>query len=245
MNENKSESYKRLGELDVLKTLKDYARVNLSGRHTLDEAKSREVPNWLETIKDVPQATLLFSPESDQIVWDKLISKIDEAAQRHGIELWCAVRDYPLHLTMVHNDFKELEDPELAAKAKQFANENEELRKRAAGFSHLQVRCEFPITNGNDVMLASGQVPAELVAFRDGAAELFREHGFTPVIRNHIFITIARIKHLPEEGKAEKLKAFEHDLVRIRHDISRDPLVLTADKVYTGVKVADKKREEL
>lgn len=242
-------------------SLKAYAREDLQGRKKLGAGKSMGMDAWPEWWNNMPQAQLLFTRETEDAIEKRLIEPLEEAARKRGIELWYTVRDYPLHLTLLHEGTYGPRDEGFRERAEKLVdqkNSGSPLRKLGEKLKGVHFPGEYLVTDGNSVMLTSSHIPPEIEAYRDEAGKIFSEHAFTPVKKQQVFVTVARIKSLPadEKQKQAALRGFRDDLIRIRHSIAPQlegeavprgagtPIDLSIEKVHTGMSIQDKKREE-
>lgn len=242
--------------------LRAYGRVDLQGRRKLGAGEATGMDAWPEWWNDMPQAHVLFTRETEDAIEERVIRPLEEAARKHGIELWYAIRDYPLHLGLLDERTYGPHDETFRERAEKLVNQknlNSPLRKLGEKLAGVHFPGEHLITDGNSVMLTSSHIPPEIEAYRNEAGKIFSEHAFTPFKKQKVFVTVARIKSLPadEELKRAALQGFQDDLIRIRHSIApqlegesvpggaRPPIDFSIEKVHTGMSIQNKKREEL
>ena len=233
----------RYKERDVINK---YARNDLAGRKALlneDVVEMKDIPAWWY---ECPNASFVFDPASEEEVRERVIKPMEEAARECGIGYWFTGDIHPIHATAQAGDIKDRSDTAEWKRARELFENSTELHESARTFAGMKIPFKYLIVNGSIVTLTCTEIPPEVKTFREQASALLEKSGFKALSReNTLHISVARIKSLPDEDRAEQLRRFRDLMIKLRHQISAHPLELEVDHMFVGGNVQGKKREEL
>jgi len=233
----------RYKERDIFRK---YAGNDLAGRKALvgeNLVEMKEIPEWWY---ECPNAAFVFSSESEEEVRERIIKPMEDAARDCGIEYWFTGDIHPIHATAQAGDIKDRSDTAEWKRARELFEESSELHESARIFAGMKIPFKYLIVNGSIITLTCTEIPPEVKTFRDQASALLEKSGFKALsMENTLHISVARIKSLPNEDRAGQLRRFRDLMIKLRHEISKNPLQLEVDHMFVGGNVQGKKREEL
>ena len=223
-----------------------YAGNDLKGREALVDGRlveMKEIPEWWY---ECPNAAFVFSPDSEAEIRERVIKPMEEAARECGIEYWFTGDIHVIHATAQAGDIDDRSNKAEWQRARGLFEGSTELHESARAFEGMKIPFKYLIVNGSIITLTCTEIPPEVKAFREQASALLEQNGFKALpMENKIHISVARIKSLPHEDRAEQLRRFRDLMIKLRHEISASPLQLKVDHLFVGGSVQGKTREEL
>jgi len=215
--------------------LRRYAKIDSEGRKTIKKSPEtiEEASPYSEKYKDRFHTSLLFSPESIKLLQERVIDRIVEIAAKLGIGLMVAGQDYSVHSTL---------------KDGYYQGENNIIRDQAfnrlrqdSGFEEISelvegktIKYKYLLIDKGNVLLTCHNIPAVVENVRGRIIQKFEGEQIKPLsYENILHITAARIKGFPmDKTKREVFKQFKQELVKLRHEISSDPLSLEVVGIF-------------
>ena len=221
-----------------------YARNDLAGRKALDRSEPKVLGEHPKLWEQDFTSFLIFTPESEALIQKRVIDRIKTIGDKLGIEFFLAGKDYPMH-SIAQSSVYETED---AAKRMEVYEQarSPEMQERMEKWSGMPITYKYLMVNDNAITLNSTEIPAEIKDFRESVKPALEGHGIKVLpMENILHITIARITKLPDQDREERLQEFKKELIKLRHELSSDPMQLTVDHGWLGTGITYSKREDI
>jgi hypothetical protein len=208
-----------------------YADIDLRGRKAVAEAAIDEFSYSPEEMQRRFNVAAQFEPASEQLFNQRVTAALEQAERDFGIKFIIAGRDFPLHTTLLEG--KDAGD-DLAGREKKFGELSTDLgdtlRRSLTGQA---IEFKYLLIDKGNLILTSVQIPEEITAVRTSLDQSYQSHALNTLpMTNILHATVARMTQLPEAK--ETLKQYRDAMIKLRHDISADPLKLRVGDVYTG-----------
>lgn len=216
---------------------KKYALIDLAGRGAINERNIQEFAGFSEDLKKNFTGVMEFTPESQQVVQKRILSRIQEIGTECGIGLLLAGRDYPLHATILEGRLQEdLGDVGLRDEAFTSIGESEGFKQAVVQLEGLNLEYKYLLIDKGNILLTAIDIPDQIVKAREALADVYKEQGLAPrPMDNILHISLARIAKIPKgENATELLKKYKEEMIKLRHLVSADPLMLRVFSISSG-----------
>lgn len=211
--------------------LKNYARIVRRGKRTISEDRVPEFGDFDPGLANRFNIALLFDPQSEALLQDRVVTGVQEAAQSLGLGLSLAGRNFPTHSTLIEGDFQ---GNDFTKRAEVFASLSADPRddRVTQELVGLELNFKYLLLDGGNSILTAVDIPDEILKAREDLAGILGEQELKLRVPRHILhITVSRITKLPEEGRAEKLQEYARRIGALRKEVSANPLTLRVGAV--------------
>lgn len=203
-----------------------YARIDLSGRKGLSE----DEPNIVEFTGFSPEleknfsSVLTFSAETEKEIQERVLNRIHAAGLASNIEFFESLKDYPLHATLLEglssDGAQKRQDVFDAIVTDGMTNSMLEALKG------VELEFKYVLLDKGNVLLTAIDIPQAVLEIRKSLAELYEKSGLTVrPLENILHMSVARMKKVPKgEGVHNLFTEYKNNMVRLRHDISANPI---------------------
>lgn len=228
---------------------KKYASIDLSGRKSLRNKEVREFPGFSEDLRERFSAALIFNQESETLLKQRVVSRVKEIGERQGIKFLLAGEDYPLHSTVLEGKMTasvvtgsedSIEDRRIVT-VRETQNDTE-LQEELSRLAGMHVTYKYLLLDKGNVLLTATDIPPDVLAARTALNRIYSKYGIAAIpLENILHISIARMKEIPGEDQLEAFQGYKEGMIKLRHEISSDPLDLkvsyiNADESYRFLK---------
>lgn len=208
--------------------LQKYANINRNGKEAVRNEDIVKFEGFPESIKNRFISAVTFDEHSSSQLESRVLSKLKELEDKTGIEFVMALRDYPLHSTLMEGEYKGDNQDE---RDELFERLTDDLPLDIQG---LKLQYDYVLIDKGNVLLVAKTIPEEVLKARESLKNFYGDSGLKPLLlENILHCSLARIKSLPADFAPDK---YTKELIDIRHSVSNldEPLVLTVGRVVKG-----------
>jgi len=210
-----------------------YAEIDLDGRKTLEnpgEIEGFQSPeNWESNFNVVAE----FDAESREEIESRILSKLKEIEAELRLPLLIAGRDFALHTTV--QLASQSEDPERQKRLFEELMSDNKISASMDSMVGVPVEYKYILIDKGNVLLGSVDMPEAILKAREEIGKNYELKGVKPVsYENILHITLARITDSSGEGKEAVPEEYRNRLIKLRHEISSQPITVTIDRVVRG-----------
>jgi hypothetical protein len=210
-----------------------YAKIDLEGRKALKKEDSvNKFEGFSENLKNRFGTVMIFNEESKKLLKESLIDKIESISKETEIDFALAGRDFPIHSTLLEG----LCDDEKTSKAVfEKIKGNIELIEVINSLNNLEVEFKYLLIDKGNILLTCINIPKEILIARGAINKILEENGLKPLQLNNILhISIARMTNFPAIEQGQKFNEYKEKVVKLRHEISSNPIKLKISEVLAG-----------
>ncbi len=203
--------------------LKKYAGIDMRGRNNLESGNIQEFTGFPEVIKNRFISAMEFTPESIDMIENRVTCKLEDIEAKYGIKFSLVGRDYPLHITLMEGLYTgEQEDQ----REEIFSELQDKIKLE---FQGSEVQFDYVLLDGGNLLLVAKNIPDSVLNARERLSEYYSEAGLKPLgMQNILHSSLARIIKLPDSFDYD---AYKKDIIDLRHSVSSDPLEVTISNV--------------
>ncbi|MFZ1720664.1 MAG: hypothetical protein WAU28_04990 [Candidatus Moraniibacteriota bacterium] len=211
-----------------------YASIDLSGRKALKNEQVREFPGFSEDLRDRFSAALIFDKDSEALLKQKVVSRVKEIGGKYGIKFLLAGEDYPLHSTVLEGKIeipavagdKNSEEDDRISIIRETQNDTE-LQEELSKLAGIHITYKYLLLDKGSILLTGMDIPSEMLAARTALNKIYSKHDIAAIpLENILHISIARMEEIPREDQSETFQGYKEEMIKLRHEISSDPLDL-------------------
>jgi len=213
-----------------------YAKIDLSGRKAIEQDEVVEHSGFPESLRDRMNASLLFDPDSEDIIRATILDQVEQLEKQLGIEFIIAGRDYPIHSTLLEGlyerqpDKNETDSDEARGRIFTSLERDKSISEALNELIGRQLNYKYLLLDKGNLLLTATEIPEDILKARDSLAEKYKAAGLKPLyMANILHLSLSRIAKLPEDegGRKRALAEYKQELIKMRHRVSSDPLKLT------------------
>lgn len=215
---------------------KKYASIDLAGREAINEQNIQEFLGFSEDLKRNFTGVMEFVLESQQVVQERILSRLETIGAECGIDFLLAGRDYPLHSTILEGRAGEDLDEQERNDTFVSIGETEGFKQAMTPLEGIDLEYKYLLIDKGNILLTAMDIPDEIIKARASLSALYADYGLAPrPLENILHISLARIVKLPKDGNtAVMLEKYKREMIKLRHAISVDPLVLEVSNISKG-----------
>ncbi|OGG58845.1 hypothetical protein A2765_00490 [Candidatus Kaiserbacteria bacterium RIFCSPHIGHO2_01_FULL_56_24] len=211
-----------------------YASIDLKGRDAVEKGEIQDFIGYPEALKNRFCIALELSADSDDEIRERVTSKVEAIAKESGIHMVIAGRNYPLHSTLLEGNFDGTDE---AKRDGIFAAliQDPELQKVFDELKDLKIVYKYLLVDKGNILLTCSDIPEAFARARQRISEIYMAHGLKPLMIEHLaHISIARITRQPDVARLERLHEYKTMLIKLRHEISSNPITADVGDIFKG-----------
>lgn len=173
---------------------------------------------------------LMYDQASQQLVDDRILKQVRNAAIEIGLSVITANTDYPLHSTVLDTRFTS-EQPNFDV----LIDSHPDLKTLGRTLSARRyIQFTDLLLGGVNGILICRQIPLQLVVARSLLPDVFRlgGHDVDPLNMDNIFHT--SLFRITEKCSANSFTAFFEALEQINENLRQEPIILRTTDCYVG-----------
>lgn len=216
--------------------LRKYAGIDLAGRRVLGEAQVKDYLPTPEESKRRFNTALRFEGDSEAIFRERVMGPLEQAERDFSTHLTIAVRDFPLHATVMEGRFEGAEENK---KLETFTDVEKELAAELESvLMGQEIEFKYLLIDKGNLLLTASNIPEIIIAIRERLNAVYAAHDLKPLpMKNILHVTVSRMVQKPQgepDFVVAILRAYRAQMLALRRSISKDPLRLKVGTVYTG-----------
>lgn len=223
-----------------------YGSIDLKGRKKLRESPNEiqefpgfDSPDQKEATENTFNVSALFEGVSVEKVKDAVTERLKKIAEGQGLKFITAADEFPLHSTLELGEYQK-NQPRQKTKQKLFSglSQDPELINLVKECEGLEIEFKYLLMDKSNVLLTAVDIPQQVLDLRAKLTDFYLRNNLKPLpIENMLHVSLGRMVGFPEdpELKAQSLKGYEKQMVKLRHELSSSPIKAKIGKVFLGI----------
>lgn len=199
-----------------------YMTIQRSGALALGSREILKFAGFPESLKYVFNSAIMFSPQSERKIYDRLISKLKFLSQVCKIQFLFAGRDFPIHTTLLEAICKNYHESKFSQ-----LNSDEYLIDVLSHLLNIQIKFDCVLMDKENVLLTALNIPQKILEVRNELNRFYKIKDLeTRPLSNILHISLARITNFKQNDQTSFI-SYRRGMMVILREVYTDPITLT------------------